>query len=155
MLVEGASRAKVVAVHSGDYFSADIELLAEGVEEESRELDGLKRIENYFMLQTDPDGNPLGAMPQILLVPTSLDSDARVLMNSQFVVTGADLTRGQTNVFGGKYSVVSSPYMENSNYTGYSALAWYLLASPADLPTVEVAFLDGRDAPEVLHCRRR
>lgn len=55
VLVEGASRANVLAVHSGDYFSADIELLDEESAEVSRELDGLKRtivsqFENYVKL---------------------------------------------------------------------------------------------------------
>ncbi|HEX6985677.1 MAG TPA: hypothetical protein VF170_09880, partial [Planctomycetaceae bacterium] len=33
--------------------------------------------------------------------------------------------------------------------TGYSALAWYLLADPSDMPVIEVAFLNGRDTPIV------
>ena len=55
VLVEGASRARVSQVHDGEYFGADIELIAESEEEDSRELDGLKRtivsqFENYVKL---------------------------------------------------------------------------------------------------------
>ena len=40
-------------------------------------------------------------------------------------------------------------YMANSSYTGYSALAWYLLANPRDLATIEVCFLNGVQRPTV------
>jgi len=55
VLVEGGSRAAIVQPHTGDYFSADIQLIEEDVELESRELDVLKRsvisqFENYVKL---------------------------------------------------------------------------------------------------------
>ncbi|MGI9344065.1 MAG: endopeptidase La [Gammaproteobacteria bacterium] len=55
VLVEGGSRAAIVQPHTGDYFSADIQLIEEDVEFESRELDVLKRsvisqFENYVKL---------------------------------------------------------------------------------------------------------
>jgi ATP-dependent Lon protease len=55
VLVEGGSRAAIVQPHTGDYFSADIQLIDEDVEFESRELDVLKRsvisqFENYVKL---------------------------------------------------------------------------------------------------------
>jgi len=39
--------------------------------------------------------------------------------------------------------------MSNSNFTGYSAQAWYMLSSPADLPVIEIVALDGRVEPIV------
>jgi ATP-dependent Lon protease len=59
VLVEGGSRAKVVAIESAEFFTADIELLSDDVggsdDSEVRELDGLKRtvvsqFENYVQL---------------------------------------------------------------------------------------------------------
>ncbi len=112
-------------------------------------LTGLQQAETIFMNQTDPDGEPLGAEPKILLVPTALKATALELMTSERVVTGSDLTRGDRNIYRGRFDVVSSPYLSNSNYTGYSASAWYLLASPMDIPVIEVAALFGRVEPTV------
>jgi hypothetical protein len=39
--------------------------------------------------------------------------------------------------------------LANSNYTGYSALKWYLLADPQDLPAIEIVFLNGNEQPTV------
>jgi len=113
-------------------------------------LAGIAAAETVFLNQTDPDGKPLGVMPMILLAPPSKKTDALTAMNSQYVVdgTGTD-ARGSNNVFVGRFRVESSPYMENANYTGYSSAAYYLLADPAQLPVVSIAFLDGRESPTV------
>jgi len=55
VLVEGGSRATIVDSHTGEYFSADIRLIQEDQEVESRELDVLKRsvisqFESYVKL---------------------------------------------------------------------------------------------------------
>ena len=42
-----------------------------------------------------------------------------------------------------------SRYLSNSHYAGNSAKAWYLLADPNDLPVIEVAFLNGQEAPTI------
>lgn len=112
-------------------------------------LTGLQQAETIFMNQTDPDGLPLGSMPAILLVPPSLKATALTLMNSQLTITGANTTLGNTNVWQGRFRVESSPYMENSTYTGFSAVAWYLLADPSDIPVVEIVALNGRVEPQV------
>ena len=109
----------------------------------------LSAAETRFLNQTDPDGEPMGAMPAILLVPPSLKTTAAELMQSSTVITGSDIVRPSANVFQGRYRVESSPYMENSNYTGYSALKWYLLANPAEIPVVQIAFLNGNQTPMV------
>ena len=82
--------------------------------------------------------------PDETLVAGPVDMTAR-----NFLITGSDNAQGATNVYQGRYHVESSPYMENSAYTGYSTAAWYLLANPADLSAIEVVFLNGRDTPTV------
>jgi hypothetical protein len=42
-----------------------------------------------------------------------------------------------------------SRYLGNSKYAGFSTKAWYLLAEPTDLPVIEVAFLNGQEAPTI------
>jgi len=105
-----------------------------------------------FRNQTDPDGKPLGAMPRILLVPPVLSMTAAALMNSTLINTGGSATTAavpNTNVWQGMYQIVSSTYLSNSSYTGYSTTAWFLLCDPNDIPTIEVAFLNGRETPIV------
>lgn len=111
---------------------------------------GLAATETIFMDQTDPDGNPLGTMPAILLVPTPLKPAALTLMNSELLIDGTGTgTQGSTNIWRGRFRVESSPYLSNANYTGYSAAAWYMLADPSEMPVIEVAALNGRVEPVV------
>ena len=113
-------------------------------------IEGLTRAETAFLNQTDPDGNPLGVVPSVLLVPNALNATANQLMNSTEVRdTTTSTNYGVANPHAGKYRVVRSSYLSNANFTGYSATAWYLVASPSELPVIEVAFLDGRDTPIV------
>ena len=53
------------------------------------------------------------------------------------------------NPHAGKFRTEVSRYLANTRYTGASAKAWYLLASPADLPVIEVAFLNGQESPTI------
>jgi hypothetical protein len=112
---------------------------------------GLKTADQKFRVQTDPDGIPLGIMPKILVVPPTLAYGARELMNSSLMVgvPASNALSPAVNIFQGAYQVVTSPYMENSAYTGYSAAAWYILADPNDMPVIEGVFLNGKDSPTV------
>jgi hypothetical protein len=91
-------------------------------------------------------------MPRILLVPPELDSIARELFVSTNNNTGGAATTERVpnaNVFANRFIPVSTPYLSNSTYTGYSTTAWYLLASPAEMATIEVVFLNGVETPTV------
>ena len=48
-----------------------------------------------------------------------------------------------------KFAVQVSRYLSNSQYTGNSGKAWYMLADPADLPVIEMVFLNGQESPIV------
>lgn len=113
-------------------------------------LSAIEIAEKVLTNQTDPDGEPLGMTAKILLVPPTLKATARSIVNSQLVIDGtATAAQGNANVWQGAFQVESSPYMENSSYTGYSNAAWYLLCDPADIAAIEVCFLNGREAPIV------
>jgi hypothetical protein len=114
--------------------------------------EGLRAGVEKFMKQTDPDGEPLGIMPRYLLVPPELDSIARELFVSTNHNTGGSSTLDRVpsaNVFANRYIPVTCPYLSNTTFTGNSTKAWYLLADPADLPTIEVVFLNGVQTPTV------
>ena len=115
-------------------------------------LAGVSNIDALFRAQTDPDGKPLGIMPKIMLVPTALRLAAIQFMSSTLLnlATSTTATSGQSNPLAGAYEVVSSVYLSNSAMGGgYSALAWYLLADPNELPVIETAFLNGVEMPTI------
>lgn len=105
-----------------------------------------------FRKQTDSEGNPLGVEPKFLLVPPELEVTAQELFVSTNINTGGAATKEKVpnaNVHQSKYKPIISSYLSNSSYTGYSATAWYLLADPADISTIEVAFLNGQRTPTI------
>lgn len=111
---------------------------------------GLKSALEKFRKQTDQDGKPVAITPKFLLVPPELEITADELMTSTAVNTGGSSTTDKVpnrNVWASKFTPVSSTYLSNSSYTGYSTTAWFLLADPRDLATIEVAFLNGKDMP--------
>jgi len=113
-------------------------------------LTSLEAAEVLFGAITDASGNPLGQEAAILLTPKAISGTARTLYKSAEVRdTTASTERPIANIFFDKYRPLASSYLANSNYPGYSALAWYLLSSPAVNPVMEVAFLDGQQSPTI------
>jgi hypothetical protein len=114
-------------------------------------VDSLTDAEVVFGEQTKPNGKPLGVQPSLILVPTALRVPADLLMKSPTLneTTTANKGKPASNPHIGKYEVVSSSYLSNSSFAGYSSKAWYLFADPNRLPALEVAFLNGIDQPTV------
>jgi len=114
-------------------------------------IGGLTTAELAFLDQTDPDGNPLGIMPSILLVPNALKVLAQQLYNSTNVdvTTTANTPLANTNPHAGNFTPVVSSYLGNTNISGSSTSSWYLLANPSELPVIETAFLDGVQNPTI------
>ncbi|SFJ27077.1 phage major capsid protein [Planctomicrobium piriforme] len=110
---------------------------------------GLQLAEAKFLKQKKPSGQPLAVKPEILLVPVELKATGDTLMTSEKLITGSGGVQGDTNTFRNRFKVVTSPYLSDSSYTGYSAAAWYLLADPVRMPTMDVVLLQGRDRPIV------
>lgn len=113
-------------------------------------IDALTQAELLFYDQTDEDGNPLGVAPEILLVPNALFVTATNLMASlEIRDTTANKKAPTDNPHAGKFRVVRSSYLSNSSLSGNSTKAWYLLANPAALAAIEVAFLNGVETPTI------
>jgi len=96
----------------------------------------------------DPDGNPLGITPKILLVPVQLRITAdkiqtgNTLLASSLGSTSSRVVEPQANVLAGKFTIVDSAYLTSSS-------TWWLCADPNDLPVMEVGFLNGQRSPIV------
>ncbi len=113
-------------------------------------IDGLTKGEVAFMDLVDSDGKPTGVMPAIMLVPTALSAMGTQLFKSvELRDTTANTKFPVANPHQGKFRIEVSRYLSNALYTGNSAKAWYLLADPSDLPVIEMAFLNGQEAPTV------
>lgn len=102
--------------------------------------------------QVDPNGDPLGFDPSILLYPSDLDTTARELMNGEYLVgTGQTTTAKQpnTNIWKGRYTAAKSRYINKTKYTGYSTAKWWLMADPGLCPVIEICYVNGQDTPMV------
>ena len=104
-------------------------------------LANLKKLATRFRKLKDPDGNPVAVDPRVLLVPADLEIAAAEIMGSALLVGGSS-AGPNVNVLAGRYQVVSTSYLS-------SAEDYYLVANPADLPAMEVAFLNGVQSPIV------
>lgn len=113
-------------------------------------LAGLTATELLFLNQVGPDGKPLGVMPAIILVPNAIKATMAAILDPQSkLITGASSTLSDVNVFAGRFRLESSSYMHNSAYTGNSSSAWYMMAEPSELPTIEIVALNGRVEPVI------
>lgn len=132
-----------------NFFSSNHNNLLTGSDSEFG-VDGLSLATVKFEDQTKENGRPLGVTPTILLVPSALKVKAFMMVNAANLnyapstAPGADINPHQ-----GKFEVVSSPWLSNSNITGYSSTAYYLFASPSRVPAYEVAFLGGQTRPTI------
>ena len=102
---------------------------------------------------TDPDGNPLGITPSILLVPKGLAIAARKLNASANMIvsslgsTSSRVVEPQANVLAGLLDPVESSYLTTASTAANSV--WWLCANPADIAAMEVGFLNGQQQPTV------
>jgi hypothetical protein len=116
--------------------------------------EGLDAARKTMRLQTDANGDPINVVPAFIIVPASLEGAANraVLSSSSLIQIGTQEVGGQTvpvynqnagimNVVKDMAQVVVEPRMDKSN-----PKEWYVTAAQG-MDTIEVAYLDGEDAP--------
>ena len=135
---------------NSSFFTAGNKNYLEGADT-ALSIDGLTKAEVAFMdHQVDSDGKPIGIMPTILLVPTALSATGTQLYKSmELRDTTSNKSYPVANPHQGKFRVEVARYLSNAAYSGSSSKAWYLLATPDDLPVIEVAFLNGQESPTI------
>jgi hypothetical protein len=110
-------------------------------------LDNLDNANLAWQLRTDPDGKPMGDRAKYLLTPSKWELKAKRFMRSARVSNdGGD---GEENPVAGMWEPISSTYLGNANYDGYSADNYWLVKDPMDMPAIETVFLDGQEVPTV------
>jgi len=171
MLGRGAAIAierkfwKLVLNNANNFFHADNRNLLTGA---GSALDGdsLGDGVQKFLEQTDTEGNPIGVVPNFLVVPPALKVVADELYTSrQWNVGGGDSTDSTrvatANAFWGLYEPLVSPWLganggldvnnpvEFDGPVSGSDTAWYLFGSPTDVAAFGIAFLDGNEGPTI------
>ena len=132
------------------FFSAGNKNLVTGASS-ALQISALTTVEQAFADQTDKDGKPILLTPAILLVPTALKVTAQQLMTETRVneFTNVDKPKPANNPHAGKWEPLASPYLNSQGIAGGSATAWYLLANPADVAAMEIAYLRGQRSPVI------
>jgi len=87
--------------------------------------------------------------PKLLVIPAALEFQARQILNSALIVAvgtpagNAVQTLGNANVLQNALEIVVDPFLTN-------AAQWYIMAEPADAAPLAVAFLNGKETPDLL-----
>lgn len=112
-------------------------------------VESLEQAITMFLDQTDAAGQPISVTPKFLLVPTALDLTARRLTTSALLMGATGETPAQNVIANYGLNVISSPYLNNAQYTNHSAKGYYLFADPNMVDTFEIGYLRGKTAPTV------
>lgn len=105
--------------------------------------DSLAKLVKAFRKQTDINGDILGYEPRILLVPAALEVEAQKLyFDAEIRDTTASKQYLTGNPWRNKFIPVASAYLTSDD-------DYYLLADPTIAATMQVAFLNGQQAPVV------
>ena len=105
--------------------------------------ESLAKLVKAFRKQTDVNGDILGYEPSILLVPAALEVEAQKLYDdAEIRDTTASKQYLTGNPWRNKFVPVASAYLTSDD-------DYYLLADPTIAATMQVAFLNGQQAPVV------
>jgi hypothetical protein len=90
----------------------------------------------------DPTSTPLGLTPDFLLIPNELEDQANKLTKGPALLPGGtSYASDQPNLHTGLEYVVVDRWTDANDYI--------VMAGPEKAPTIEVGFLQGREAPEL------
>ncbi len=107
----------------------------------------LGEARSAMRLQTGIDpATQINVEAKYLIVPTAIETVAEQLIAS--VVDPAAAVTNVMNPFANKLKVIPEPLLDTGS-PGSSTTAWYLVASPSQIDTVEVAFLQGEEEPSI------
>lgn len=108
--------------------------------------EGMSAARQKMRMQKGMNGARLNITPSFLLVPPSLENEALVLLNSA-AAPDANMSSGVYNPW--RDSRIT-PIVEARLEPDSGPAAWYLTASPNQVSTIDVAYLNGQDAPDVV-----
>lgn len=140
-----ASHSTFFTTARGNYITgATTTLLTDGVGL-GLGLKAFRQMKTPNSAGSDDGGKRINARPSILLVPPELEYAADQLFMGEKLNVGSGA--GEANIYRNKYRPVVNAWLSDTNFTGYSTTAWYLMRS--DLPMMVVSFLGGNETPTV------
>jgi hypothetical protein len=89
----------------------------------------------------------ISVMPRLLLVPPELEMRATRWTTSANLNNGATTDNPEANVYAGRLTAIGAPELSDTAISGASSTAWYMLADPGAVASIELAFLNGRQTP--------
>jgi phage major head subunit gpT-like protein len=116
-------------------------LETDGSDKGSVDSEKLSVARTQMRTQTGPGGATLDLQPRFLLVPVAQETSAEILLRST-ALPQTEYSEGVYNPWANRLTPIAEPRLDNN-----SALAWYLVADPNQIDTIEVAYLDGREEP--------
>jgi len=93
--------------------------------------------------QTGLNGEPLDVQPSFFVGPVLHETATEILLRS-IALPDATYSSGVYNPWANKLTPIFDPYLDSQSIVG-----WYLLAHPNQVPTIEVAYLEGEEQPYV------
>lgn len=121
-------------------FHADHNNLGANADVDSTGLDAARA---GMRKQTGLKGEKIDVHPAFILVPVALETSAEILLRSA-ALPDADMSAGVHNPWAGKLTPVADPRLDTDSTT-----AWYTMAHPNQVPTIEVAYLEGEEQPYI------
>ncbi len=113
----------------------------------------LGNVVKVFRALKDEFGNRIGMRPELLLVPPSLEATAEnIFASTNIFATGVGSSKaveGSTNIYANKFRPLVGNDLDNSDFTGNSSTAYYLLGNPRFRAPMAVAFLNGKQTPTI------
>ena len=100
-------------------------------------LTALGKARGAMRIQKGPNGTPLNLIPRFIAVPTALESYMLQVVYP-IAIASADVTKVVPEWVRSLVPVVEPRLDANS------ATAWYLIADPAQIDTVEYCYLEGQ-----------
>lgn len=85
-------------------------------------------------VQTGLDGRKINVTPRYLLVPAALETIAQQFTSQAYAASASS----SINPFAGALQVLAEPRLDTASTT-----AWYMAADPAQIDTIEYAYLEG------------
>lgn len=115
--------------------------LASGADLGGVDSDNLSAARLAIRLQKGIKGAVLNLTPKYVLIPAAYETAADIILRS-ISLPESGMSSGVANPWTGKLIPISDARLDAN-----SSKAWYMVADPNQIDTVEVAFLDGNEQP--------
>lgn len=105
--------------------------------------ESLSEMRVMLRKQTGLQGETLDLQPRVMLIPLELETNAEILLRSTALPQDG-MSQGVVNPWANRLIPVADPRL-----SAMSTTAWYMVADPNQIDTIEMAFMDGQETPTI------